>query len=336
MLTDRSFAYLCALLRLAVDASCKHIHGQILTQEEWRKVYHLSQKHAVTGVAWEGVECMQQHSPEQVQSLPPDLLGKWFADTQTIRSANRCMAEQAANVLRILRAGGFDAQIIKGSELAAFYPEPSLRLAADIDVWVLPNANIGNNPSDLRRALLAYLQQQPDIQIGEVVYHHIETTFYGTEVELHITPTWLYNPLYNSRLQQTFARERHLSPELLELYTLLHAFRHLYHDGLALRHVLDYYLVAAANRKAGVPVPDTMYEQLGLSSFARAIGEVTAYCLGGCADDESTMCAKARHILAALPQRRVSKTIHRDYPQETFFRFPWRTVHHMWRKVNRY
>lgn len=331
-MSDRAFAYLIYLLRLALGEELGR--PGLIIPDDWREVYRMAQRHAVIGVAWDGVERMQAEAPDMLGSMPADLMGKWFADVQTIAAANSRMAKQTERVQANLQAGGFDSQILKGASLAAYYPKPAQRQAADIDLWVSPTQANQKSLKAQRQTLMDYLRQQPDITVGEVVYHHIETTINGTEVELHVTPTWLCNPIHNRRLQQLFSQAGGLSPELQELYTLLHAFRHIYHDGLALRHVLDYYLVCLHNHKAGIQVPEAFYRQLGLTCFARTMNELSGYLFGP--QNADLLSGNARHLLAALPQRQVARRVQWDYPAETLCVLPWRTIHYLWRKANNY
>lgn len=316
------------LLRLAVsDASTPQQPDMSLTAETWREVYRLAANHAVIALAWDGVERMQAQAPEVLQSMPADLMGKWFTDVQTIVAANSRMAAQAQSIRESLAAGGFASQILKGASMAAYYPLPTHRQSADIDLWVLPAK--GQYLSEHRATLIAFLRQQSDVSVGEIVYHHIETMVNGTDVEFHVTPTWLCNPLHNSRLQALFAQADSMTPQLQELYALLHAFRHINHDGLALRHVLDYWLVCRANRAAGIHEPAALYLQLGLLTFANALKESGDNLFR---QNDVTLSRRARHLMAALSAHAVSRQVRWDYPAETLFVFPWRTWHFFWRK----
>lgn len=336
---NKAWIYLLNLLRLAMGEQV----GQRapLSPDEWRAVYRLAKKHAVIAVAWSGVESLQLAHPELLQSMPADVTGRWFADVQTIVAANRQLKKQAQAAQAMLRKGGYESQVLKGAALAAYYPKPEYRQATDVDLWVSPRDD-NKGLKALRQELLTFLHKQSEVKIGEVVYHHIETQCFGdTEVEMHITPTWLCNPRHNRRLQRVFAEVKHMKPELKELYALLHGFRHIYHDGLALRHVMDYYLVCRHNRQAGILQPQALYESLGLTRFAKAMDEVAAFCLGekshsSVAAKQSGLSARAKHILAALPERQLSHAVRWDYPGETLFNLPWRCVHYLWRKRNRY
>lgn len=332
MLADKSFYHLLYLLRLADGQPVEE--RVTLSPDEWREVYRFAAKHAVIAVAWDGVEQLQSAAPEALQSMPADVTGKWFADVQTIDAANRRLAKQAAAIQSRLNAAEFDSQILKGVALAAYYPRPAHRQSADIDLWIRQSNSPQASLKAQRQELLSYLRQQPDITIGETVYHHIETTIDGIEVEYHVTPTWLCNPRNNRRLQQLFADAPQVTPELQELYTLLHAFRHIYHDGIALRHVMDYHFVCHHNRLAGVQQPYDLYRQLGLAAFAGAMDEMTAAIFDK--SEQQQLSKRAKHILEALPERQVSRAVRWDYPAETMFNLPWRIVHYLWRKMNRY
>lgn len=331
---NKSWTYLIELLRLAVTDTKADAYPS--TPDEWREVYRLAAKHAVIAIAWDGVERLQTAAPDALKTFPADLMGKWFADVHSIEATNVRLQQLAAQVQASLRQAGFGSHILKGATLATFYPEPAHRQSADIDLWVLPRADSTTaSMQNHRQDLLACLRQQPDITIGEIVYHHIETEINGTEVEFHVTPTWLCNPVYNSRLQQTFSQAGQLTPELQELYMLLHAFRHIYHDGIALRHLLDYVLVCRHNRNVGVQAPQELYSRLGLASFARAMDELSDYCFGNQASSAS-LSPRASHLMQAMPERKVTRTIRHDYLQESLFNLPWRAVHYLWRKKHRY
>lgn len=320
------------MLRLAVGEQVEELES--LAPVEWREVYRLAAQHAVIAVVWDGIERVQSQSPEVLQSMPSDLMGTWFADAQAIEASNRNLVKQAATIQSQLTDAGFASQILKGGSLAEYYPIPAHRQSADIDLWITQPDSPYVSLKALRQMLLAYLQQQSAITVGEIVYHHIETMQDGIEVEYHVTPTWLCNPIYNARLQSFFRATSKLMSEQQELYTILHAFRHVYHDGIALRHLLDYWFISRHNRQAGVPAPQDLYRQLGLVTFADAMDEVAAYIFGG--KDLNRLSARAKHILSALPERRVSCAVKWDYPAETLFNLPWRCVHYLWRKKNHY
>ena len=339
---SKSFNLLAYLLRLAIADSGGQYVSQLknpglLSVEDWYEAYHLAVKHAVIALAWEGVVRIQAEDPLCLQNLPAELMGKWFADVQTIETENLHLEHRVAQLQVFLQKGGFASELLKGASFAAYYPNPAHRQSSDIDMWVLPKH--GQKLSEHRHALIAYLLER-DIPIGEVVYHHIDAkVFDDTNTELHVSPTWLYSPIRNIRLQKLFAQVRQLSPDLQELYALLHAFRHIYHDGIALRHVLDYYLISSHNRQNGIASPEMLYKQLGLKSFAQTMNEVAGFCFGGHVADTTSgepLSLPARHLIQVLPYRNVTCAVLCDYKQETLCSLPWRAVHFLWRRWHKF
>jgi len=340
------FISLLYLLRLGLrgndGGNVQYPHQVVaLNAGDWQEVYRLALKHAVIGIAWDGVERLQAKSPEMLRDMPADLMGRWFADVQTIENANWYMAEQTAQMQERLRIAGFESVILKGAAFAQYYPAPARRQSTDIDLWVLPRkSDRSASLSVHRRRLIAFLLQQQDVVIDKVMYHHIETTCgHDTDIEFHVTPTWLYNPVHNYNLQSLFAQARMLTPDLNELYTIMHAFRHMFYDGISLRQLLDYYQISQSNRRTGVGVPKSLYRQVGLSSFAKAMDEVADLCFGGHDVNDRISATvsdrRAQHIVRFLPDKGTSDSLRWDYPGEIMFSLSWRSVHFVWRMMNK-
>ena len=309
------------------------------TAQMWRHTFMLAKKHNVVAIAWDGLLILQQHTPQAFSTLSQQLLGQWFADTHAIESVNRGRVKQIERVQDDLLKQGFSSIVLKGSSLAKFYPEPLHRQSSDIDLWLLSTASYHAQ----RTAIIDYLRSA-NIGIEEVVYHHIVTNYFpSAEVELHVTPTWLCSPWRNRRLQEAFRQEgsrllnggHTMSASMMELYMIVHAFRHIYHDGLSLRHMLDYYLVRENNRRNSVPAPSSLLRDIGLATFASAMDEVTNYLFGGVSAYPQSLLSQ--HLLSAIRNGKyplMYKLI--DYPIETLCNPLWRVVHRWWRITNHY
>lgn len=355
-MTDKVFAYLLNLLHLglAEDAveQLSFDEAETLSRDEWWQLYQTAKRHAVVGVTWDGVVRLQTYAPETLHAMPAELLGKMFADVQLIERANSAKQQQIAKIQSVLRSGGYNSIELKGNAVAAYYPRPQHRQSADIDIWALPRIDDQGRLQDLsrhRQGLLSLLRAQ-NIRCGNVVYHHIEipeAALGKYETELHTTPTWLYHPIYNSRLQGMFAEEAQamqqgrapgMSDEVQEIFVLLHALRHIYHDGLALRHLVDYYCVRNRNRANGVPVPTQVLRSIGMTTFARTMDELVdaLFAAPQAGKVRDGLSPRAKHILNALPKREISRRVKWDYPQETLSALLWRTRHYLWRKANHY
>ena len=139
------------------------------------------------------------------------------------------------------------------------------RTPGDIDIWLHGG----------RKEILRYVRQHvPDCK---PVYHHVDfPVIKELDIEVHFTPSWMNSPVTNRRLQRWFrsfnfqtvplfiegrteqsgaegvasVARRENSTELPtpslafnRVYILVHIYRHLFHEGIGLRQLLDYYFV---------------------------------------------------------------------------------------------
>ena len=144
------------------------------------------------------------------------------------------------------------------------------RTPGDIDIWLQGS----------REEVLDYVRRHvPDCK---PVYHHVDFPVVdGLDIEVHFTPSWMNSPVTNRRLQRwlkgygltvngeevrinrakgtsssseaTINRSTAAFTHYTELpapslafnrvYILVHIYRHLFHEGIGLRQLLDYYFV---------------------------------------------------------------------------------------------
>lgn len=230
-----------------------------------------------------------------------------------VQQRNESVNRQCAELQTKLSADGFESVVLKGQGVAALYKlgEDSLgqrdsasesgniskfstlsyqlgllRQSGDIDVWL----------SGSRKKIRNYINA--NYKVDEMIYNHAHVqVFEDTEVEVHFTPSWLYNPYRNRRLQAWFKRYRikdfdiddgfrRPSLDFNAVYLLLHNYRHLMHEGLGLRQVMDYYFVmksAFVDCKEGMALDIRrrsaleVVESLGMTNFAEAMMWVLQY-----------------------------------------------------------
>ena len=340
------------------ETFCGFGASDIPDRDLWRHIYQLAKQQAVAALVWDGVAHAQTIATDWVRNIPADVLGHLFADTQIIESANIRKREQTKQIQSFLQQYGYQSVVLKGTSLAAFYPNHLHRQSADIDLWILPQIVASTEArcdlSEHRKQLISFLNSN-QIPVDKVVYHHIEThlphiiqSSATPVVELHVTPSWLCNPFHNARLQKYFSQfakqmshnsSIEMPREMLEVYTLLHAFRHFFFGGLQLRHILDYFLVRRSNRNAGVKEDKTILNELGLIRFASAMDELSDWCFAmhPAATDSPKrieLTPKAKHLLEIISNKNAQGKYHWDYPSETMFFYPWRYVHYLWRKFD--
>lgn len=236
------------------------------TAEEWRELFVLAQRQTLVGIAFRGVELL----PE-AQRPPKLLLMQWYMATERIKAMNTDLDRKALAVANKFLSEGFPGIVLKGQGISKLYilrddenddeneNQPSrrdkltlaststlgvYRTPGDIDIWLHGE----------RKDILKYVRRH--VPTCKPVYHHVDfPVIEGLDIEVHFTPSWMNSPFTNRRLQQWFRSFIcHLSsvnykeipsPSLTfnRVYILVHIYRHLFHEGIGLRQLLDYYFV---------------------------------------------------------------------------------------------
>ena len=213
------------------------------TPEQWHELFDIAGKQTLSGIAFAGIKELPQE-----QRPPKEILLRWIQISSILQKKNAELNKKSALVAEKFLKEGFRNCILKGQGVAQLYPDPTLRTPGDIDIWL-------EGGSD---KILQYVKQY--IKELDPVYHHIDFPVApGLDIEVHFTPSWMYSPIRNKRLQKFFSSnsERQYSniiktgegqfyaPTLAfnRIYILLHIYRHLFQEGIGLRQMLDYYFV---------------------------------------------------------------------------------------------
>ena len=210
---------------------------------------------------------------ERIKSLNADL------DRKAMMVANRFLEEgfpglvlkgQGISKLYILRDN--DNENINQPFGRDKFPSASTlgvyRTSGDIDIWL----------HGRRKDILSYVRHHvPDCK---PVYHHVDFPVVdGLDIEVHFTPSWMNSLVTNRRLQRFFRESAGFNSQTIPLfieeragrseaegvtsvarrqsyseipspslafnrvYILVHIYRHLFHEGIGLRQLMDYYFV---------------------------------------------------------------------------------------------
>lgn len=267
MNTSLFFELLQVALGNRVNLSCNP------SKEEWRDIYISSKMHALLGITFVGVERL----PES-QLPPKPLLLQWLVAAEHIKELNEQLSNSAVAISKHFLQDGFRNVVLKGQGIAQYYSVDNIaayRTPGDVDIWLDAN----------RKDIIRYVRAQ--MADSKIVYHHMDfPMMYGAEVEVHFTPSWMNDYFTNCRLQAFFNGYREILfssngsavempvPTLAfnRVYVLVHIYRHLFHEGIGLRQLMDYYYVlrqgfADSERK------EAMQEihRLKMSRFASAV-----------------------------------------------------------------
>lgn len=209
---------------------------QSYTQEQWEGALVVAKEQAIVGVLLSALERLPK------EQLPPkEVLFQWIGYTEMLESYSLKVAKGSNAVIKYFRDNGFACQILKGSAVARYYPQPNKRSSGDIDVWLDGN----------RKEIYEFARNfDKNGMLYGVNYHHIHFhLFEDIPIEVHIWPSYLSSPLRNHRLHQLCNMYRptmNASMPCLafdRIFILLHCYRHICGDGVGLRQVMDYFFV---------------------------------------------------------------------------------------------
>ena len=223
--------------------SAKEIPGS-LKEVDWKELYAIAQKQALLGVLFYGIQRLPKElAPEQ------KLLMQWMVMAEMIRKQNIRLFQDSVKVCKNFENEGFANCILKGQGNALLYPDPYIRTPGDIDIYL----------SGGRRKIMKYVDQVCPNQVMR--YHHVDFPVMKTAIEVHFTPSYMFFPVHNRRMQKWFKEvmgeqcnhrvslpdgygEIHVPQVSFNvIYILSHLYRHIFTEGIGLRQLLDYYFV---------------------------------------------------------------------------------------------
>ena len=221
----------------------KEIPGS-LKEVDWKELYAIAKMQALLGVLFYGIRRLPKELvPKQ------KLLMQWMVMAEQIRKQNIRLFLDSVKVCLNFENEGFANCILKGQGNALLYPDPYMRTPGDIDIYL----------SGGRRKIIKYVDQVCPNQVMR--YHHVDFPMTKTAIEVHFTPSYMFCPIHNRRMQKWFEEvmgeqcnhrvslpdgygEIHVPHVSFNvIYILSHLYRHIFTEGIGLRQLLDYYFV---------------------------------------------------------------------------------------------
>ena len=215
-----------------------------LKEADWKELYAIAQKQALLGVLFYGIQRLPKElAPEQ------KLLMQWMVMAEMIRKQNIRLFLDSVKVCKNFEKEGFANCILKGQGNALLYPDPYMRTPGDIDIYLAGG----------RKRVMKYVNKVCPNQVMR--YHHVDFPVMKTAIEVHFTPSYMFFPIHNSRMQKWFKEvmgeqcnhwvslpdgygEIHVPQVSFNvIYILSHLHRHIFTEGIGLRQLLDYYFV---------------------------------------------------------------------------------------------
>lgn len=245
---------------------------------QWQQLLDESRRQTLTGIIYGGLNRLPQ-----TQRPPKAVLINWHAEASRIQSRNRLLDHVCVWASTRFQKEGFPGVILKGQANSRLYPDSSLRIAGDVDIWLQGS----------RDAVLGYVLRRFPKQ--RVQWHEVEFPVRSDAViEVHTTPSFLFCPADNRRLQrfyqahsQAVLQHRMALPEgdvstptpLVDLvFQLTHIYRHLFYEGIGLRQLMDYYyLLRTPEAQSCRQEAFAVIQSLHMERFCRAVMWVLEY-----------------------------------------------------------
>ncbi len=237
---------LCILLRVGLGVTQGFPFS--LTEAEWQSLFALAKQQTVLGVALSALSRLP------VESRPPRILSiRLSGFVETLRGVNCQMNEEAARYTRLFAERGFRSVILKGQANARLYPDPFSRQAGDIDIWV------PGGYAAVERLLLDMGLVSESNDAFKVSHHISFRNENGVEIEVHHRPAEVL--LRDAEFQRVLLAESENSVLVSEgfcvpsirfalLMQLEHLYYHFRHEGVGLRHFMDYYMLLTHSTEA--------------------------------------------------------------------------------------
>ena len=255
-----------------------------LKEADWKELYAIAQKQALLGVLFHGIQRLPKElAPEQ------KILMQWMVMAEQIRKQNIRLFQDSVKICQNFKNEGFANCILKGQGNALLYPDPYMRTPGDIDIYL----------SGGRRKIMKYVDQVCPNQVMR--YHHVDFPVMKTAIEVHFTPSYMFCPIHNRRMQKWFGKVMDLqcsnvvtlpdgygeitvpTMNFNVIYILSHLYRHVFTEGIGLRQLIDYYFVLVKSEEGRVKNLTALQRELkylGLWKFAGAVMYVLHETLG--------------------------------------------------------
>lgn len=333
-----------------------------LTDNDWSELYNEAQRQSLVGVLLTGVETAVASGEDK-----PKFLMSWIAQVMALEKRNFLLNARCREITDIFNKQGQRTCVLKGQGVAKLYPNPLRRQCGDIDIWL----------EGKRDNIYKMLRQ--NWTVGKTVVHHADVEIFDdVPVEVHFVPSFCYSPFryrkyksffrrYGDRQFANYDRQlgfSHPEVEFNAVFSLMHIFHHVLHEGIGLRQMLDYYYILC---NLGVGQKTVVYAEirrLGLAGFASAIMYVEQQMFG--LNSEYMFCTPSESLGAlllseieksgnfgffdernkkvcrnnrlALYWHNVSRNFMfvRFAPSEVFWALVWKPCHFVWRKIKGY
>ncbi len=293
----------CLLLQSAIGKQVAL--PRVLTDKEWKAVFALAKKQALSGIVLEGVKRLTKE-----QWPKADIVMEWTLVAEAIKRRNMKTTDVCLTLTKQLEKDGFEVCILKGQANHVYYdalgaePLGQLRICGDIDAWIWPKEKVSHPV----KSIIDYCKCK-GILLSLCHLHAEVKPVNGVPVEIHFRPSFLNAPWRDRAFQRLFrsaafekavidgrGEVKKLRVDYDLIFQMNHIYRHLLDEGVGMRQVLDFYVLLMEynkefSRNASLMSRSVLMEQIGacgMRRFSSALMYVLQKMFG--MDDDELLC----------------------------------------------
>ena len=322
------------LLRIALDdGDLPCSLSRKLNAAEWNDLHLECIKQLIASVIYRAI-CRLPRD----QQPPLEIAFQWAGEAETVKGQNKLLNEEAARLTELFASQGRKTAVLKGPANARLYPDPYMRQAGDIDLWVE-----GGRESvfDLLKKM-GY--QIPEEDFGSSHHVHLYPAKNGIIVEIHYRPcTGTWNPFTRGRLLR-YLEEKIPKAERVDegfyapsmkfalAMQLTHIQRHFVGEGIGFKQIIDYYILLKNSSEDDRREIASRLSYFGLAKVCRALMWIMGYVFG--LDKSKMLCEPdekyGKKMLAKIHNDGNFGVHAVDWAKESSMNFIVRWFKHRW------
>lgn len=286
---------------------------------DWNQLFKIAEKHSLAGVCFTGLQYLGADADDGYAKIgmSESQYLNWMGATAEIQQENMCHSDFIAKLAKFYETEGIGMMLLKGLGLSQYYPEPQMRKAGDVDIYLF---------SDEMSVVPAWkrgddaVERYFNVPVRSDSEHHTKFMLEGISVENHYD-------FVNTRIRKSSQRLEKVFKKLVEdqsnffeingqrvylpsdklnaLFLLRHCAGHFSAEGVTLKTVLDWGLFVTGTHFAEWDWLWDMAQQYNMHKFLMCLN---AICIEDFGFDRTAF--DLRHYDSALKRRVLDEILH--------------------------